>query len=201
MPLVATLLPAALAVRGAATSSSTCLKLAYRSVRSRVCFGNGLGTRYSDLVETPTGGLSLTVRGNGVLPKAFDGPAADLGKMTVAAAEYVYSKAQPGRWASYLNNLQRYAEAIAFCKSAVGGAELADRAMLLTRWDVALMFSGGSIREGLGLERAAVKLQPDLWTAHNNIQNELIILADEEGAWKAGEDMRAVAGGRPGRAP
>jgi tetratricopeptide (TPR) repeat protein len=153
-----------------------------------------------DLVETPTGGVSLTVRGNGVLPKTFDGTAADLGKITVAAAEYVYSISQPGRWASYLIIHQRYAEAIAFCKSAVAGAVPAERAMLLSRWDIALTASGGSSREGLELERAAVKLQPDLWTAHYNIQNDLMTLADEEGAWKAGEDMRAVAGGRPGRA-
>jgi tetratricopeptide (TPR) repeat protein len=73
--------------------------------------------------------------------------------------------------------------------------------MLLTRWAVAIESSGGSVRDGLGLERAAAKLQPDLWTAHNNIQNDLMILADEEGAWKAGEAMRRVAGGRPGQAP
>jgi hypothetical protein len=154
-----------------------------------------------DLVETGTGGLSLTVRGNGVPPKTIEGSAAELRKLTLAAAEYVYSKSQPGRWASYLNTHARYQEAIAFCKSAVGSAEPADRAMLLTRWAVAIENSGGSVREGLGLERAAAKLQPDLWTAHNNIQNDLMILGDEEGAWKAGEVMRRVAGGRPGLAP
>jgi tetratricopeptide (TPR) repeat protein len=154
-----------------------------------------------DLVEAPAGGLSLTIRGNGVPPKTIEGSAADLRKLTIAAAEYVYSKSQPGRWASYLNTHGRYEEAIAFCKSAVGSAEPAERAMLLTRWAVAIESSGGSIREGLGLERAAAKLQPNLWTAHNNIQNDLMILADEEGAWKAGEALRRVAGGRPGRAP
>jgi tetratricopeptide (TPR) repeat protein len=154
-----------------------------------------------DLVETPAGGLSLTVRGNGVPPKTFEGSAAELGKLTVAAAEYVYSKSLPGRWASYLNNHERYEEAIAFCKSAVASAEPADRAMLLTRWAVAVESAGGSVREALGLERAAVKLQPDLWTGHNNVQNDLMLLADEEGAWKAGEEMRRVAGGRPGPAP
>jgi tetratricopeptide (TPR) repeat protein len=60
---------------------------------------------------------------------------------------------------------------------------------------------GGSVRESLGLERAAAKLQPDNWIARNNIQNDLMFLGDEEGAWKAGEQMRQVAGGRPGRAP
>jgi tetratricopeptide (TPR) repeat protein len=154
-----------------------------------------------DLVGTPAGGLSLTVRGNGVPPKTFEGSAADLRRLTVAAAEYVYSKSQPARWASYLNTHGRYEESIAFCKSAVGSAEPAERATLLTRWAVAVENSGGSVREALGLERAAAKLQPDNWIAHNNIQNDLILLADEEGAWKAGDEMRQVAGGRPGRAP
>ncbi|HEX2790067.1 MAG TPA: tetratricopeptide repeat protein [Steroidobacteraceae bacterium] len=154
-----------------------------------------------DLVGTPAGGLSLTVRGNGVPPKTFEGSAADLRKLTVAAAEYVYSKSQPARWASYLNTHGRYEESIAFCKNAVGSAEPADRATLLTRWAVAIENSGGSARESLGLERAAVKLQPDNWIAHNNVQNDLMVLADEEAAWKAGDEMRKVAGGRPGRAP
>jgi tetratricopeptide (TPR) repeat protein len=154
-----------------------------------------------DLVGTPAGGLSLTVRGNGVPPKTIDGSATDLRKLTVAAAEYVYSMSQPARWASYLNTHARYEESIAFCKSAVGSAETAERATLLTRWAVAVENSGGSVRESLGLERAAAKLQPDNWIAHNNIQNDLMALADEEGAWQAGEEMRKVAGGRPGRAP
>jgi tetratricopeptide (TPR) repeat protein len=154
-----------------------------------------------DLVGTPASGLSLTVRGNGVPPKTFEGSAADLRKLTVAAAEYVYSKSQPARWASYLNTHGRYEESIAFCKSAIGSADPADRATLLTRWAVAVENSGGSVREALGLERAAVKLQPDNWIAHNNIQNDLMLVADEEGAWKAGNEMRKVAGGRPGRAP
>jgi tetratricopeptide (TPR) repeat protein len=154
-----------------------------------------------DLIETPAGRLSLTVRGNGVPPKTIEGSAADLRKLTVGAAEYVYSKSQPARWASYLNTHGRYEESIAFCRSAVGSAEPAERATLLTRWAVAIENSGGSVRESLGLERAAVKLQPDNWIAHNNVQNDMMFLADEEGAWKAGEEMRKVAGGRPGRAP
>jgi tetratricopeptide (TPR) repeat protein len=154
-----------------------------------------------DLVETPTDGLSLTVRGNGVLPKTFEGSAAELGRLAVVAAEYVYSRSQPGRWASYLTDHGRNEEAIAFCKNAVRSAEPADRAILLSRWAVAISNSGGSIRESLGLERAAVKLQPDLWNSHNNIMNGLMVLADEEGAWEAGNEMLRVAGRRPGRAP
>jgi len=154
-----------------------------------------------DLVETPAGGLALTVRGNGVPPKTFSGSATELEKLTVEAAEYVYSKSQPARWATYLANVERYAEALAFSRTAVASADPTDRPWLLNTWALAIQFSGGSTRETLALLRAAVKLKPDFWVAHFNIQNNLMILGDEEGAWRAGENMRAVSGGRPGRAP
>jgi len=154
-----------------------------------------------DLIEAPTGSLALTVRGNGVPPKTFSGSATELEKLTVEAAEYVYSKSQPARWATYLANVQRYAEAIAFCRTTVASADPADRPMLLNSWALAIQASGGATRESLALLRAAVKLKPDYWVAHFNIQNDFMILGDEEGAWRAGENMRVASGGRPGRAP
>ena len=69
-----------------------------------------------DLIETSTGGLLLTVRGNSVPPKSFEGSVADLGKLLVAAAEYVYSKSQPSRWAVYLTDTDRNQEAVEFCR-------------------------------------------------------------------------------------
>jgi tetratricopeptide (TPR) repeat protein len=153
-----------------------------------------------DLVETPTAGLALTVRGNGVPPKTFSGSAIELEKLTVEAAEYVYSKSQPTRWATYLSNVERNAEAVAFCRTAVASADVAERPRLLSTWAVAILNTGGSVPESLALLRAAVKLQPDFWVAHVNIQNDLMLLRDEESAWRAGEDMRKIAGGRPGRA-
>ncbi len=154
-----------------------------------------------DLIETVTGGLALTVRGNGVPPKTISRSATELDKLTVEAAEYVYSQSQPARWASYLSGVERYEEAIAFCRTAVASADPAERPRLLDAWAVTIILSGGSAPEALALERATVKLQPDLWSAHANIQNDLMILGDEEDAWRAGEDMRTAAGGRPGRAP
>jgi tetratricopeptide (TPR) repeat protein len=154
-----------------------------------------------DLVETPTGELQLTVRGNGVPPRTFGAGGADLAKLTVAAAEYVYSMSQPVRWATFLNNSGRYAEAITFCRTAIPSVAPEDRSMLLTRWALANDSSGGSTRESLELLRAAIKLQPNDWIARANISNDLMIVNDEEGSWRAGEDMRAAAGGRPGKAP
>jgi tetratricopeptide (TPR) repeat protein len=154
-----------------------------------------------DLVETPTGGLALTVRGNGVPPQSFGGSATDLAKLTVEAAEYVYSKSQPARWAYYLHNVGRAEEAIAFCRAALGSASKDDRPYLLNVWANSINSTGGSPREALVLFLAALKLKPDYWIAHNNVMNSLWILGDEEGGWRAGEDLRKAAGGRPGRAP
>jgi tetratricopeptide (TPR) repeat protein len=154
-----------------------------------------------DLVETPTGSLALTVRGNGVPPKTFGGPATELEKLTTQAAEYVYSKSQPVRWAYYLQNTGRHQEALAFCRAAVGSASKGDQPYLLNVWANSINSTGGSPREALSLYRAALKLKPDFWTGYNNVINVLWILGDEEGAWRAGEDLRKAAGGRPGRAP
>ena len=154
-----------------------------------------------DLIETTAGGLALTVRGNGVPAMTFEGSSSELGQLTGKAAEYVYSRSQPARWGTYLTNVGRNEEAIAFSRTAMTGADPAERPWLLNAWAIGLQSSGGSVREGLSLFRAAVRLQPDYWVAHNNIQNTLMTLGDEQGAWKAGEAMRAAAGGRPGKAP
>src|SRR6202163_2993482 len=57
-----------------------------------------------DLVQTEKGGLALTVRGTGILPKAFTDEGRNLGKLLTQAGEYVYGQSQPGLWASYLGN-------------------------------------------------------------------------------------------------
>jgi tetratricopeptide (TPR) repeat protein len=154
-----------------------------------------------DLIETPAGGLALTVRGNGIPPKTFSGSATDLEKLTTQAAEYVYAKSQPTRWAYYLQNARRGEEAIAFCRAALGSASKDDRPYLLNVWANSINNTGGSSREALALHRTALKLKPDYWIAYNNVINGLWMLGDEEGAWRAGEDLRKAAGGRPGRAP
>jgi tetratricopeptide (TPR) repeat protein len=153
------------------------------------------------LIETPSGKLALAVRGNGVTPKTFTGSASELEKITVDAAEYIYSKSQPERWAAYLLNSARNEEVIAFVRSSLRSVDPEQRPYMLNLWASAIENVGGSTKEALSLYRAAVKLQPENWIGHNNIQNTLMLMGDEEGAWRDGEEMRKVAGGRPGRAP
>jgi len=153
-----------------------------------------------DLVQTETGDLELTVRGDGVPQKTFSGRPDALSRLTTQTAEYVYSQSEPALYADYLATEGRYAETISFSRAAYATASLEDRPYLLNVWAIALQSAGGSNRDALALFRAAVKLQPEFWVAHSNIQGTLIILGDEEGAWRAGEALRAAAGGRPGRA-
>jgi tetratricopeptide (TPR) repeat protein len=154
-----------------------------------------------DVFESQKGDLALTVRGNGVPPKTFSDPTNEMQKLVVQAAEYIYSQSQPGRWAAYLTEVGRDEEALTFCPSALAGADRAEGPSILNYWGIAVQNATNSTREALAMFRAAVKLQPDYWNAHNNIMNAYIALGDEEGAWRSGEDLRKVAGGRPGRAP
>ncbi len=169
-----------------------------RLMRAR--FGHDLHIE-GDLVETDAGGLALTVRGDGVLPKTFSGAAGDLDKLTTLAAEYVYSQSQPSLFASYLIDTGRNQEAISFCESAYSTAPASERPYLLNSWANAVGNIGGSTAQALALYRAALALKPDYWVAYNNVMNSAWAMGDEEGAWRAGEKMRDAAGGRPGRAP
>ena len=163
-------------------------------------FGHDLHIE-GDLLQTDAGGLALTVRGGGVLPKTFEGAAGDLAKLTAQAAQYIYGQSEPSLYAIYLVNAGRSADAVAFSRAAFSTAPKAERPYLLNGWANALENTGGSTRDALALYLAALKLKPNYWIAHNNVINATWAMADEEGAWKAGEAMRAAAGGRPGRAP
>jgi len=154
-----------------------------------------------DLVQTEAEDLELTVRGDGIPQKTFTGKADQLSSLTRQMAEYVYGQSEPALYATYLGNQGRNAEMITFCQRAYASASSADRPYLLNAWSIGLFSAGGSLQQSLLLLRRAIQIKPDFWIAYTNIQNVLWALSDEEGVWRAGEDQRRTAGGRPGRAP
>lgn len=154
-----------------------------------------------DLVQTDQGGLALTVRGTGVLPRVFTGRAGDIARLTTAAAEYIYGQSQPGPFITYLSNAGRNAEAAAFAAAVYPAAKSADLPYILNAWGIALENTGATPQQALPLYRAARALKPDYWSPYGNIINDLWLLGDEEGAWQEADSMRRAAGGRPGRAP
>ena len=154
-----------------------------------------------DLVAAPDGALSLTVRGDGVLPRTFTGGADSLEALTAQAAEYIYGQSQPALYAEYLINAGRNADAIAFCRAAYNTTDVADRPYLLNSWADAIQESGGDLHEALALYRRAIALKPDYWLAQSSVVGLLVAMGDEEQAWRVGNAMTIQAGGRPGRAP
>jgi tetratricopeptide (TPR) repeat protein len=153
-----------------------------------------------DLIETPTGTLALTVRGDGVPPKTFNGPGTELEKLTAGAAEYVYGQSQPVPWLSYLVSHGRDEEAIAFAQQAFVRTDKDERPRLLVDWAIALL-DINKFREALPLLQQAIALNPQhYYSGYHILTATLRIMGDEEDGWRVGEDMRRAAGGRPGHA-
>jgi len=155
-----------------------------------------------NLVQTEKGGLVLTVRGTGILPKSFSDETRNLENLLTQAGEYIYGQSQPGLWTAYLSNNNRDEDAIRFAQSAYITADLSERPYVLNYWANAITNKGGegAAREALSLQREAVRLKPDYWTGYHNIMVALVYFGDEEGIVEAGKQMMKLAGGRPGRA-
>jgi tetratricopeptide (TPR) repeat protein len=156
-----------------------------------------------DLVQTKNGGLALTVRGSGVLPKTFSDDTGNIDVLLTQAGEYVYGQSQPGPFAAYLSNSGRNEDAVLFSRAAYAGAELSERPYLLYYWANAIEAKGdpGAMAKALPLYREALRLKPDFWNAYGAVMYTLGNLGDEEGEVRVGEQMIKAAGGRPGRAP
>lgn len=156
-----------------------------------------------DLVQTETGGLVLTVRGTGVLPKSFVDETRNLEKLITQAGEYVYGQSQPGLWTAYLSNNDRDEDAIRFAQSTYTSADLSERPYILNYWANAISDRGGegAARDALSMYREAVRLNPEYWNGYHNAMDSLLDLGDEEGAIETAKQMMERAGPRPGRVP
>jgi tetratricopeptide (TPR) repeat protein len=153
-----------------------------------------------DLIQTDSGGLALTVRGDHVTPRTFSGTAADVDTLVTNAAEYLYSQFQPTLWATYLYDTRRCPEAIDFARAAYNSADDDSRASLLTTWAVCLDLNT-SRPQALQLVREAIRLRPDYWPAYLALISSIVDEPDFEGAWREGQTLIQAAGGNPGRAP
>jgi tetratricopeptide (TPR) repeat protein len=142
-----------------------------------------------DLVQTETGALALTVRGDNVPAKTFQGAAGDLDKLTTQAAEYVYSRSQPIQFTQYLLNNRRYADAIAFIPVALGRATDNDQqAEFATSWGNALM-ALEERAQAVEKFRLAMALKPNDWKAWDNLTWAIQLAEGEEAGWREGRAM------------
>jgi tetratricopeptide (TPR) repeat protein len=144
-----------------------------------------------DLIQTETGGLALTVRGDDVPARSFAGGMGDLDKLTTEAAEYVYGRSQPSKYAEYLAKAGRAREALDFIPGALAaGTNAAQQSDLL--------FVKAVVHDQLNEEVQAsqefeqfMSLVPRTndrwWAAWVNRINDTLLINGEEAAWRQSE--------------
>lgn len=144
-----------------------------------------------DLVQTESGGLTLTVRGDGVPAKTFDGAAGDLDKLTTQAAEYIYGRSQPLQYTAYLEGVDRNADALAFIPAAYArAASDEERAKLAHRW--ANAYAGlNQPAKAAEKQRLAMSLAKPLsrewWVNWSNMLGTVGQAGGEEAGWRESE--------------
>jgi tetratricopeptide (TPR) repeat protein len=160
-----------------------------RLLRARLGRDTHIG---GDLVQEPDGRLSLTVRGDKILPRTFTGPPTDLGKLTTSAAEYIYGTSEPVLFAMYLSQRDRFDDSLAFMAKAYPNLSAAERPEMLNTWGLALTFTNKPA-EGLARFRQALQINPRFWKAWANLTGNAEAVEGAESAYKAGVGMLAQA--------
>ena len=155
-----------------------------------------------DLVLTAQGSLALTVRGDGVPARTFQGPTDGLETLSVQAAEYLYGRSQPLQFATYLVTNGRSLDAIDFIPGAlVRAGDDASRAWLARMWGNGLSILG-RMSDAIDKYRLAVSFKPDDWASRSNIISAVLVADGEEAAWRESEVfLRAAEHASPGRGP
>ena len=134
--------------------------------------------------------IALTVRGDDVPAKEFNGRTTEIGKLATRAAEYIYGRSQPLLYAIYLQDNGRFEFALAFIPSAFVRVPNEQRAQLAHQW--ALGFdSMNKSDEFFSKENLAMTLaEPHSaiwWQAWNG---KLLAAANnEEERWRAASTM------------
>ncbi len=167
----------------------------------RARFGHDLHIGGS-LVESASEGLALTVSGDNLAPKTFTGGAEDLDKLVVDAAQYVYSQFQPALWVHYLVDTNRCPEAVSVIESLYDTGDDQSRASMLTDWATCLTDStdvATGWRERLQMVHEAIALDPQFWWAYAAEEVGLVILGEEEEAWRVSQAARRAAGSQLSR--
>ena len=156
-----------------------------------------------DLIQTETGGLVLTVRGDGVAAATFTGGAGDLDKLTTQAAEYVYGRSQPYQYATYLIGSKRGTDALAFLPGAFAQADSdLQRAQLANTWGnaYAILFQPARAVEKYRLAMTFVRPRTELWwKAWCNLIGSLSAAGGEEAGWRDAHAFLQVMAEAPKR--
>ena len=155
-----------------------------------------------ELVQTGAGGLALTVRGEGAPAATFAGGPEELTKLTAQAAEYVYGRSQPEQYATYLYQVGRNNDAIAFAQGAFPRARSdEERAQLANAWGNAYagLFQPAAAVEKYRLGKSFAKPRSQQWWREwgNTVGSESAL--SEEAGWRDGRAMLEAVAAAPKR--
>ena len=155
-----------------------------------------------ELVQTGAGGLALTVRGEGAPAATFTGGPEDLTKLTAQAAEYVYGRSQPVQYATYLYQVGRNNDAIAFVQGAFPRARNdEERTQLANAWGNAYagLFQPAAAVEKYRLGKSFAKPRSQSWWKEwgNTVGSESAL--SEEAGWRDGRAMLQAVAAAPKR--
>jgi tetratricopeptide (TPR) repeat protein len=142
------------------------------------------------LVQTDSGGLALTVRGDGVAAKTFTGASDALQRLTDQAAQYVYAQSEPALWGGYLGETGRCPEALTFIRSVYDRADPQFRPTLLYDEANCVHETGGPLSESMALLSQARAIDPDFAaSSYLDEQTILFSVGSEEQAWRVGQKL------------
>ncbi|HEY1708039.1 MAG TPA: hypothetical protein VGG10_07225 [Rhizomicrobium sp.] len=150
-----------------------------------------------EVYRTATG-LSITARAGSAASPTFSGSDADFDKLIGKAAESVYRSTQPYRYAVYLDSQNRSPEARAVYQRLIVSGSPTDRAWAHVGLQN-LEGAQGDFVAGIAELRLAIREQPNLLLAYENLANNEATLQHDEASLKAAE--QAVALGEHGRDP
>ncbi len=150
------------------------------------------------LVQTDSGGLALTVRGDDLAAKTFTGASDALQQLTAQAAQYLYAQSEPSLWGAYLRQMGRCPEALAFIRSIYGRADPQYRPTLLFEEANCVADTGGSLSEFTALLDRARAIDPTFATsAYLTEAGRLLEVGDEEQVWRIGQKLDRLTSRAP----
>jgi len=143
----------------------------------------GKGARVTgEVVRTPAG-LAVTARVSGKPGRTVVGPEAELDRLMQLAAESVLADTQPLRYADWLKNKQRWAEAEAVLAPLTREGSVEQRAAAYSSWTY-MLSERGDHAAALEKARAARDLKPDDPTAQMWVASMLDSLGRDGEAWR-----------------
>ncbi len=152
-----------------------------------------------DLVQSQAGELMLTVRGETIPARSFNGGNNSIKELARKAAVHIFEHTQPSLYVASLIAKGRSEEAVAFSERVFPTTSEADRPYLLNQWANALQNTGGpaKAKQSLFLYRKALALRKDFTNVHSNIMLTTIVMGREQEAWEYGRNHLRRKGGRP----